>query len=224
MITVKGKLSKDFRCDICMQEQDEGKEAAIELSPPNISEIKEGDWILAKVKVLHNHKIYLITTNDPDAEDVVYHFPQQPKPEINNKDGCCYKCGQKWTNHTPEKCKPKQESCKCEIPEGYIPLVINGIHFTCGKPIRPEFKKEINFGKEFYEIQPSKDSVTGTQGRTAVAEVFEMDKQIEAAVLRNATEPELYKVLRQKGMLSMKEDAIIKAFDRVVPFEEVNAL
>ena len=57
-----------------------------------------------------------------------------------------------------------------------------------------------------------------------MTEVFEMDKEIEAAVLRNATEPELYKVIRKKGMLSMKEDAILKAFQRIIPFEEVNTL
>ncbi len=87
-----------------------------------------------------------------------------------------------------------------------------------------EFRKKIPFGKEVYEVEPSEKSKTGTQGRIAVAEIFEMDKQIEAAVLRGATEPELYKVLREKGMLSMKEDAILKAFKRIVPFEEMNTL
>lgn len=87
-----------------------------------------------------------------------------------------------------------------------------------------QFKKAIKFGSEIYEIEPTKEYPTGTSGRTAVTEVFEMDKNIEAAVLKNATEPELYKVIRQKGMLSMKEDAILKAFQKVIPFEEVNTL
>ncbi len=34
-------------------------------------------------------------------------LPQQAKPEINSKDGSCYNCGQKWSNHDPEKCKAK---------------------------------------------------------------------------------------------------------------------
>lgn len=87
-----------------------------------------------------------------------------------------------------------------------------------------EFRKEIPFGKEVYEIEPTPECLNGTSGRIAVIEVFEMDKQIEAAILKGATEPELQKVIRSKGMLTMKEDAIIKAMQRVIPFEEVNTL
>ena len=87
-----------------------------------------------------------------------------------------------------------------------------------------EFKKKIPFGKEVYEIKPTPTTPSGTKGRTAVTEVFEMDKNIESAILKNATEPELYKVIRAKGMLTMKEDALIKAFQKIVPFEEVNTL
>lgn len=86
------------------------------------------------------------------------------------------------------------------------------------------FRKRIPFGEEIYEIEETKQYPTGTSGRVAVTEVFEMDKQIENAILKNATEPELYKVIREKGMLTMKEDAIIKAFQKVIPFEEVNTL
>ena len=32
------------------------------------------------------------------------------------------------------------------------------------------------------------------------------------------------RVLRGKGMLTLKEDAIIKAFERKIPIEEVNKL
>jgi hypothetical protein len=51
-----------------------------------------------------------------------------------------------------------------------------------------------------------------------------MDKKIESVILTNPTEGEVYKVARAKGMLTMKEDAILKAYQRVIPFEEVSAL
>ena len=88
----------------------------------------------------------------------------------------------------------------------------------------PEFKKDIIFGKEVYEIAPTPECLSGISGRLAVAEIFEMDKDVESVILKRATEPELYKILRSKGMLTMKEDAIIKAFERKIPWEEVNAL
>jgi type II secretory ATPase GspE/PulE/Tfp pilus assembly ATPase PilB-like protein len=38
---------------------------------------------------------------------------------------------------------------------------------------------------------------------------------------QNPTEPEIYKLARQKGMLTMKEDAILKSAQGVIPLQEV---
>ncbi|MBX4200420.1 Flp pilus assembly complex ATPase component TadA [Candidatus Parcubacteria bacterium] len=88
----------------------------------------------------------------------------------------------------------------------------------------PEFRKAIKFGKEMYKISPTPDCLNGTSGRTAVMELLHMDKDIETIILKGASEVDLQKLVRAKGMLRMKEDAILKAFKRVIPFEEVNAL
>lgn len=87
-----------------------------------------------------------------------------------------------------------------------------------------QFKSEIPFGTQVYDIKPTPSYPNGTAGRAAVMEVLSMDKDIEAVILNNATEIELQKVARQKGMLYMKEDAILKAFEGIIPFEEVNTL
>jgi len=88
----------------------------------------------------------------------------------------------------------------------------------------PEIRKKFPFGKEVYEIESTPECINGTEGRIAVMEVLSMDKDLEAVILKNPTEPELQKVARAKGMITMKEDAIIKAFQRIIPFEEVNTL
>ena len=85
-------------------------------------------------------------------------------------------------------------------------------------------RKNIPFGKEVYDIEITPTCPNGTVGRTAVMEVLAMDKDVEQVILKNPTEVELLKVARQKGMLLMKEDAIVKAFQRIIPFEEVNTL
>lgn len=87
-----------------------------------------------------------------------------------------------------------------------------------------EHRKKIPFGKEVYEAIPMPNCPNGTSGRTAVMEVLEMDKALETVILKNPVEDELYKVARAKGMLTMKEDAILKAFQRIIPFEEINTL
>lgn len=86
------------------------------------------------------------------------------------------------------------------------------------------YKKDIVFGKNVYEISPGPNCPNGVKGRVAVMEVLEVDREMEQIILKNPTEQEIWKYARSKGMLTMKDDAIIKAFDRVIPFEEYNSL
>jgi len=87
-----------------------------------------------------------------------------------------------------------------------------------------KFRKDLEMGSDVYRLSPSATCPSGTRGRIAVTEVFEMDKDIENAILSQAPETELEKILRGKGMLTMREDAIIKASKRLIPFEEVSSL
>ncbi|MEK7614228.1 MAG: GspE/PulE family protein [Patescibacteria group bacterium] len=91
-----------------------------------------------------------------------------------------------------------------------------------------KYKKEI-FGEieksgNIYEAEPSSDCPSGTRGRQAVFEVLIMDKDIENLILKNASELEISKLVRGKGMLTMKEDALLKCIRGEVPFAEVNTL
>ncbi len=84
-----------------------------------------------------------------------------------------------------------------------------------------EFRKDLPIGNELSEALPSPECPSGTRGRIAVFEMFEVDKEMEATILKNPTEPEIYKAARAKGMLTMREDAIIKSAEGVVPLTEV---
>ena len=108
-----------------------------------------------------------------------------------------------------------------EVPvEGSIKLMIDK-QFA---DLPAEFKKDIPFSTTVCKIAPTPDCPKGTRGRMAVFEMFRMDKEIENAILTSATELSISALLRKKGLLTMKEDAIIKAFQKVIPFEEVNKL
>lgn len=85
-------------------------------------------------------------------------------------------------------------------------------------------KQRVMPTENLYEIDPTPDCPNGTRGRMAVVEMFEMDKDIEAAILRKANEPDIRALVRKKGMLTMQEDAIIKCSKGLIPFEEVNTL
>ncbi len=113
-------------------------------------------------------------------------------------------------------------------PGGGKPMPVDGsIKMIIDKQfsdLPEQYKKDIPFADNVYNINPTSDCPRGTRGRMAVFEVFKMDKDIESAILKSPTEMEISQLLRQKGMLSMKEDAIIKAFEKTIPFEEVNKL
>lgn len=87
-----------------------------------------------------------------------------------------------------------------------------------------QYKKEIPFSDTVYGIEPTPDCPKGTRGRMAIFEIFKMDKEIENVILKSPTELEISRLLRQKGMITMKEDAMLKAFEKKIPFEEVNKL
>lgn len=86
-----------------------------------------------------------------------------------------------------------------------------------------QFRSEIPTSKEMYRINPTPDCPKGIKGRLAVIEAFEMDKELEHIILTDPTDIAIGKLLREKkGMLTMKEDAIIRALRKEIPFEEVN--
>ncbi len=87
-----------------------------------------------------------------------------------------------------------------------------------------EVRKNIPHAKEVLFIEPTKDCPKGIRGRSAVFEMIEMDKALERVILTRPTEEEITKVARAQGMLTMKEDAILKAFRKEIPWEEVNKL
>lgn len=87
-----------------------------------------------------------------------------------------------------------------------------------------EYTKNIPPLDEVYRLQPTAECPTGTKGRIAVFEAFEMNAELERAILANKPEEEMFATVRKNGMFTMKEDAIIKAAKGVIPFEEVNTL
>jgi type IV pilus assembly protein PilB len=121
-----------------------------------------------------------------------------------------------------------QRLVKVLCPGGGKPIPVEGalkIRFEKQfEDLPDEFRKKIVIGENVYEASPTDDCPSGTRGRMGVFELFKMDKEIEAAILKDSSEPNIFKMLRNRGMLTMREDGILKALDRQIPFEEINTL
>ena len=78
--------------------------------------------------------------------------------------------------------------------------------------------------KEFYHARPTDECPTGLRGRLGVYEILRMDKKLEQVVLKEPVDSAIHAVARSNGMLTMREDAILKALRGQIPFEEINTL
>lgn len=87
-----------------------------------------------------------------------------------------------------------------------------------------EYRARIPKFENVYEAVPGPDCPNGTRGRLAVFEILRMDKELEHVLLTTPVEEKVYAAARAKGMITLREDAIIKALSGEIPFEEVNAL
>ncbi len=89
------------------------------------------------------------------------------------------------------------------------------------KDLPAEYKDKLDFKDSIYEAVPSPECPSGTRGRVAVFEMFKVDKEMQNIILKNPVESEIYHLARERGMLSMREDAIIKSMQGQVPFRDV---
>jgi type IV pilus assembly protein PilB len=68
------------------------------------------------------------------------------------------------------------------------------------------------------------ECANGTRGRVAVMEAIEVNAEIEKLILNGGGEEAISSAARRNGFITMKEDAIIKALEHAIPFEEISAL
>jgi len=88
----------------------------------------------------------------------------------------------------------------------------------------PAVRKEIKLPETVYETVSSAGCPEGTKGRSAIYEMFKVDKTMADVILKNPVESEIYKAARAQGMLTLKEDALLKAVNGQIPMAEVYGL
>jgi type IV pilus assembly protein PilB len=84
-----------------------------------------------------------------------------------------------------------------------------------------KYKSAIPDEKDMLAIQPSSNCPNGTRGRLGVYEMLEIDDEIKRGILEGADEATVSALARKKGMLTLKEDTIIKAMKKLIPYEEI---
>jgi len=92
------------------------------------------------------------------------------------------------------------------------------------KDMPDNFKAKFPLDKPLHQAKPNATSPTGMKGRVPVFEVLTFTPEIQAAVLHSEGEEVIWKLARANGMMTMKEDAILKSIKGIIPFTEINEL
>jgi type IV pilus assembly protein PilB len=101
--------------------------------------------------------------------------------------------------------------------EGALQKMIEGQFIDLPK----KFHEKLPEMKEFLAISPTKTCPNGTRGRLGVFEMLEANDELKHAVLTGVEEEQIYHIARKDGMMTLKEDAIIKAAQKLIPYEDV---
>jgi type IV pilus assembly protein PilB len=91
------------------------------------------------------------------------------------------------------------------------------------KSLPKKFQSRIPDKNTVLHPEPSAGCATGYSGRTAVTEVLEINEEMQELILKNASEEEFFQSARKNGFITIQEDAIIKALNHEIPYEEMNA-
>lgn len=108
---------------------------------------------------------------------------------------------------------------KINIDETWVPIIKH--EFT---DLDAEYLTKLPLTKELSDISDDKSN-PGTHGRIGCFELFTMDKELQKIILKDPTEPVINDYLKKsQGMISMRQDAVLKSMAGLIPWSEVNTL
>lgn len=90
------------------------------------------------------------------------------------------------------------------------------------KDVPEQVRKKTQFPNEIYRAKPSQVCPNGTKGRTGIFEVVEMTKNLEKIILKEPSIQNLEKEAREQGMITLREDGIMKVLAGKIGLEELS--
>lgn len=78
--------------------------------------------------------------------------------------------------------------------------------------------------KLYMPVGCEKCNLTGYKGRMGIFEAIKTDEAIEKIIPQNPSEREIKKIARSQGILSMRQDGMVKIINGITSFEEVQSV
>jgi len=84
-----------------------------------------------------------------------------------------------------------------------------------------DFRKKIKLPKVIYRGKVSAECPKGTRGRMGIFEVLNMTRELEKVVLEKPSEAAIETEAKRQGMLTLRQDGILKVLDGKIGLEEL---
>jgi len=117
----------------------------------------------------------------------------------------------------------KKEKTPIEEESKIIKSIIDGMKEEAKDPSNHNINPDAPF-KLFVPVGCEKCNSTGYNGRIGIFEAIKTDEAIEKIIPENPSEREIKKVASKQGILSMRQDGIVKILNGITSFEEVQSV
>ena len=117
----------------------------------------------------------------------------------------------------------KKEKTPIEEESKIIKSIIDGMKEEAKDPSNHNINPDAPF-KLFVPVGCEKCNSTGYNGRIGIFEAIKTDEAIEKIIPENPSEREIKKVASKQGILSMRQDGIVKILNGIISFEEVQSV
>jgi type IV pilus assembly protein PilB len=117
----------------------------------------------------------------------------------------------------------KKEKIPTEVETKTMKLVLDSIKEE-GKDLK-NYNIDMNASFKIYEpVGCDKCNLTGYKGRIGIFEAILTDEAIEKIIPQNPSEREIKRVAKTQGILSMRQDGMVKIINGITSFEEVQSV
>ncbi len=201
----------------------EGLRSALRQDPDVImvGEIRDGDTAsIAVQSALTGHMVFstLHTNNAAGVIPRLIDLGVNPKILVS---ALSISLAQRLVRKLCASCKKERELTPEEIKT--MKLIIDGMTAE-GKQISNYNLNPDGPFKTFEAVGCDKCNKTGFKGRIGLFEAIKTDEEIEKIIPENPSEREIKKVARTQGVLSMRQDGLIKILNGVTSFVEVQSV
>lgn len=110
-------------------------------------------------------------------------------------------------------CRAKKPTTAAEKED--LERILEGI-----RAVQPSVDAQVP-AELYHAVGCDKCSHTGYSGQTALAEIFELNDEIRQVILDEKSTKEIFETVRKTGMLTLKEDGVLKVIAEMTTLEEI---